>query len=547
MIVTEIYNGQGWGNQLWCYVTTRVIATDLGCSFGIQCPEKFKGINFMNLDFGEEVIGGSGPEGGPPISLPRGIKQYYAEKKIIHPNGSDIRLYDKYLVSVTDGTKIDGVMQDEQYIFHRKEEIREWLKVRDEYDCFDYSNEKICIINFRGGEYVGVPELFLTKKYWDDAIHNMQSVRDDMIFVVVTDDVKTAKKFFPNFDVFHFSIEKDYVIIKNAHYLILSNSSFAWFPAWLNTNLKFCIAPKYWARHNISDGYWSCGYNITSGWTYQDKNGTLQDYDSCVQEFDEYQLKHKKLFMGDTHLEDHSISKNKISKKNYDKRKRLFIITYNMKFTKIRRGILRRFRIAKNYLISRIKKITDFSISGNKNLPQQKKKISEILKKYDTDKVRGDKLEGHSYGEAYDEVFEQFSDPINLLEIGVQKGGSLLAWKEYFPKSNIYGVDILDVRTYFSNDVNFIVSDIKKYRPNIMFDIIIDDGSHYYEDVLFVINNFLKKLNPKGVLVVEDTQNPEEWVPNIRKILPSGFTLTTKDLRHVNGYGDDFLIIIQRV
>ena len=41
MIVTEIYNGQGLGNQLWCYIVTRVIALDNGYDFGIKSPEKF--------------------------------------------------------------------------------------------------------------------------------------------------------------------------------------------------------------------------------------------------------------------------------------------------------------------------------------------------------------------------------------------------------------------------------------------------------------------------------------------------------------------------
>ena len=36
MIVTEIYKGQGLGNQLWCYITTRVMAKDKGYNFGIQ-------------------------------------------------------------------------------------------------------------------------------------------------------------------------------------------------------------------------------------------------------------------------------------------------------------------------------------------------------------------------------------------------------------------------------------------------------------------------------------------------------------------------------
>ena len=35
MIVTELYNGQGLGNQLFSYVMTRVLALDKGYDFGI--------------------------------------------------------------------------------------------------------------------------------------------------------------------------------------------------------------------------------------------------------------------------------------------------------------------------------------------------------------------------------------------------------------------------------------------------------------------------------------------------------------------------------
>src|ERR1035437_7085143 len=149
MLVTEFYKGQGLGNQLACYIATRVIAKDKGYAFGIMHPERFKGSDFFDLDFGKKVIGGKGQEGGPPEKLPERIKYYYTERKTIHPeSGADIRLYDKDLVNILDNTKIDGIMQNEQYIIHRKDEIREWLKVKDEYECFDYADDNTCVINF---------------------------------------------------------------------------------------------------------------------------------------------------------------------------------------------------------------------------------------------------------------------------------------------------------------------------------------------------------------------------------------------------------------
>jgi hypothetical protein len=293
MIVTEIYNGQGLGNQLACYVTTRVIAENMGYDFGIMNPQKFKCLDFMDLNFGKEVHGGNGPEGGPPTTLPDTIIHYFREKEIRHPNGSDIRIDDENLLKIQDNTKIDGVFQSENTIFHRKEEIKKWLKVKEHKDCYDFSSENICIINFRGGEYRGVPDFFLPPKYWSDSVGRMKVINPDFRFVVITDDVITAKYFFPNFEVYHFDIATDYTIIKNAHYLILSNSSFAYFPTLTSETVKYIIAPKYWGRYNISDGYWSCGYNIYRNYNYIDRNNQIFSYEECLKEFEDYKNNHK--------------------------------------------------------------------------------------------------------------------------------------------------------------------------------------------------------------------------------------------------------------
>jgi hypothetical protein len=297
MLVTEIYNGQGLGNQLACYITTRVVALDKGYDFGILNPHKFKCLDFLNLDFGKEVTGGSIPyEGAPPITLPDGISHYFRERDVRHPNGSDIRIDDPNLDLVLDNTKIDGVFQSENRIIHRKEEIKKWLKVKPEKDCYDFSNENVCVINFRGGEYCNVPHFFLNKNYWENAINRMLIINPNFEFIVITDDVYTAKMFFPKFKVFHFDIGTDYSIIKNAHYLILSNSSFPYFATLTSETLKYILAPKYWGRHNISDGYWSCGYNMYRNHNYIDRDNNLFTFEECKLEFDQYILRNKNLW-----------------------------------------------------------------------------------------------------------------------------------------------------------------------------------------------------------------------------------------------------------
>lgn len=294
MIVTELYNGQGLGNQLWSYVVTRTLALDRGFDFGIQHPEKFKGSGFLELDFGKPVIGGAGPEGGPPTSLPQGIVHYYVEKNTWYEQyRCDIRDYDAGLLCIKDNTKIEGYFQSENFIRHRKNEIRDWLRVRTQYDCHDFSRDHLCILNIRGGEYKGTPELILPKKYWLDAVHNMLRINPAMEFVIITDDVKYAQALLPQYRAYHFDIGKDYAIVKNARYLILANSSFSFFPAWTSETVRYIIAPKYWARHNVSDGFWACVFNLYRDWMWQDRDGVLFTYEACEKEYAQYKIAHQ--------------------------------------------------------------------------------------------------------------------------------------------------------------------------------------------------------------------------------------------------------------
>ena len=106
-------------------------------------------------------------------------------------------------------------------------------------------------------------------------------------------------------------------------------------------------------------------------------------------------------------------------------------------------------------------------------------------------------------------------DPVKILEIGVNKGGSLEIWGEYLPKGSvIFGIDInkdcanlkfnnenIKVFIGSASDKNFVDKTFKEDY----FDIIIDDGSHMCEDVIQSFELFFPKLNKGGLYIVEDT------------------------------------------
>jgi len=299
MISTEIYQGQGLGNQLAIYVTIRSLATDRNTSFSIKGLEflgdpryNSKGLYFMDLDLGSEYNESN-------------IKHYYREKelrrKFNHSNhdatlGCDIRLFDEDVMSIEDDTKIEGSLQCEDYFYHRKEEIKQWLKLKPEHDCKDFTDDNICVLNIR--DYEGDSTLFLPRDYWVRAIYHMLRLNPNIQFLVITENPEMAKRFLPELEsnVYHFDVGKDYAIVKNARWLILSNSSFAYFPALTNEEAKLIIAPKYWARHNVSDGYWACGTNMCRDFVYMDREGNLQSYDECKREFELYKLENKEIY-----------------------------------------------------------------------------------------------------------------------------------------------------------------------------------------------------------------------------------------------------------
>lgn len=297
MIGTELHNGQGLGNAIFCYVVTRCIARKKGVEFSILGKERLSGIAgkgnglyFMDLDFGKKAA----KEDFERVYYEKEDRVFLGNSRHDCKHGCYITGVDEALMEVEDGTLLYGNMQAEKYFEEYKEEIKEWLKVKPEYDSYEFCKDNLCVINVRGGEYTGSPQLFLDRKYWLHGMKYMRSIRPDMEFVIVTDDVEAANRILPGIPAYHGSLDQDYVRVKNAKYLLLSNSSFAFFPAFTSETLKEVVAPKYWARHNVSDGFWASEQNIYSGWKYLDRKGKMFTAEECRKELEEYKKKSAK-------------------------------------------------------------------------------------------------------------------------------------------------------------------------------------------------------------------------------------------------------------
>lgn len=285
MIGTEFLQGQGLGNRLFAYITARSIAADKGCVFGTAGQELLQA-DFLELDKGLKITDTAAftryDEKEERLYLPTSAHD------MVH--GIFVAGADENLHAIKDDTLIYGNLQDESYFAAHKEEIRSWLRVKQDCESYTYTRDNLCILNMRGGEYTDKPELFLRRKYWTDAMARMRERVPDMQFVIVTDDVPAAKRLFPKMEALHKSAAFDYVTVKNARYLIVSNSSFAFFPAYTSETVRFVIAPKYWARHNVSGGFWASPQNIYDEFTYLDRKGQLFTAEQCREELAKYSL-----------------------------------------------------------------------------------------------------------------------------------------------------------------------------------------------------------------------------------------------------------------
>lgn len=314
MIVTELYNGQGLGNQLWNYFVTKIIAHTKGYKHGVMSPNKFKGKEFIDIDFGENVIGGFGVEGGPPQKLPDTVINYYREKITRHPNGLDISKLDVNIFNIPDNTKIDGNLQSFEYIKNHRDLIKSWIKIKDGYTISSYEkyfNNNTCIIHIRGGDFTGSSAI-LSKDFYQNAMNKFITINSQIKFYIVTDDIQYAKNLFPNIEIIGGGLLKkndinkaehhmggpiwvDWMILNNCKNTILSASSFSFWPVWLNNDVNV-IAPMYWADYKNSDGYWSCGDSLIDGWMFLDKNDNLLTSKECFELKIKYEEKNKFLW-----------------------------------------------------------------------------------------------------------------------------------------------------------------------------------------------------------------------------------------------------------
>lgn len=167
----------------------------------------------------------------------------------------------------------------------------------------------------------------------------------------------------------------------------------------------------------------------------------------------------------------------------------------------------------------------------------------------------------HFYIDVYDSLFSHWKDePVQLLELGIASGASLLMWSQFFTKGHVLGLDIVEpVRkdyletqpnlgmifgdAYDVNNANHLLQVLPKQ------DVFIEDGAHDIDSQITALKYYHHLVRPGGYYICEDL-----YIVNLAKYLMEGvyslegrnYTTTIYDYhRRPNGLADDVMVVLQ--
>lgn len=269
----------GLGNQMFQYAFARCLSIKTGIPFQIDNTELEQGKDFIkerryalsvfNVDtkiidlkthkyFTQE-------KRSPIITKLKRRLGIFVPKVV--SQASDLSTFDP-MPHIKEDVYFDGYYQEEGYFLKNtnviKNDFKLKVKLSDEAQSI-ITNMQSCesvIVQVRRGDYatnVKTQRHFglAGKEYFDAGLDYIKSkTNKELVLFVVSDDIEWCKNNlnFPFKTNFVSRPEiKDYeevIIMTNAKHLIISNSTFGWWGAWLNTNVnKIVVAPKEWFKN----------------------------------------------------------------------------------------------------------------------------------------------------------------------------------------------------------------------------------------------------------------------------------------------------------
>jgi hypothetical protein len=154
----------------------------------------------------------------------------------------------------------NGYFQSDFYVKQLPEKVIPVIKkkYRDQFDAQfgqAFRNHQTIVVHIRRTDYLvyGKRDISLPIDYFKTQLHSIDNLDSYQVYFV-SDDMDFVKKEFPERKNFIFSSNSeilDFQLILNADVAIISNSTFAWWAAYMSPKNNFVIAPKNWFGFRI--------------------------------------------------------------------------------------------------------------------------------------------------------------------------------------------------------------------------------------------------------------------------------------------------------
>lgn len=176
-----------------------------------------------------------------------------------------------------DNVYLDGYWQREDYFKNIFKLLREELVLKEP---LDDDNRKIlemieqtnsASIHVRRGDYIKFKDMYggiCTEKYYNDSMEYIKQHVRNAHFFVFSDDMDWCRGFFgEKEDITFVNINNenknccDLVLMSKCQNMIIANSSFSWWAAWLNgRDDKMIISPERWNNQTLASDIFCRGW-----------------------------------------------------------------------------------------------------------------------------------------------------------------------------------------------------------------------------------------------------------------------------------------------
>lgn len=193
----------------------------------------------------------------------------------------DNQKFDPSVFSINKDTLLHGFFQTDRYFIKYRNDLLKLFSFRSDHinqealDFINSFNKCFVCMHLRAGDYFNSTFPVMDDSYFiraiDLTLKKLEKSLSECVFAITSNDedgrylnllMNKIHTSYPGINLIHYKKDQnsEFALMQQADACIISASSFSWWAAWLNTNCKLIILPKYWFnyyKYHDTTGTWS--------------------------------------------------------------------------------------------------------------------------------------------------------------------------------------------------------------------------------------------------------------------------------------------------